>query len=191
MTIWSTHPCPGSRRVQRSAAARAFTLVELIAVVAALGVVGSLASLTLRTALDGYVGAATQAQLHAELSIAMDRITRELHNINLKSGSSVAPDISSVTATSIAWNNNYSLSLSSGRVMFVDNGSAPGILLDDVTAFSVQTYDESNTALSASLSGSGCDPIRRIQVQITLQRDGVTESLRDKVFLRCMVEGAG
>ena len=136
------------------------------------------------------MGAATQAQLHAELSIAMDRITRELHNINLKSGSSVAPDISSVTASSIAWNNNYSLSLSGGRVMFVDNGSASAILLDNVTAFSVQTYDESNTALSASLSGSGCDPIRRIQVQITLVRAGVTETLRSRLYLRGTMEGA-
>src|SRR5262245_52310729 len=108
MTIRADHLHPRPRRCQPRRCARAFTLVELIAVVAVLGVVGSLASLTLRTALDGYVGAATQAQLHTELSIAMDRISRELHNISLKSGSSIAPEISTVTASSIAWNNNYS-----------------------------------------------------------------------------------
>ena len=169
---------------------RAFTLVELIAVVAVLGVIGSLASLTLRTAIDGYVVAATSAQLHTELSIAMDRIGREMHNVQLKSTSPVAPNITSVTATSIAWNGNDSLSLNAGRLMFVDNGAASAILLDSVTAFSVQTYDESNTALAATLSGSGCDPIRRVQMQITLTRAGVSETLRSKIYLRCTMEGA-
>jgi len=167
-----------------------FTLIEVIVTITVLAVLGSVATLALRSSLDSYLVSATQAQLHAEMSIAMDRIHRELHNTLLKGGATVAPNISTVTASSIAWNNNYSLTLSSGRVMFVENGSSSAILLDNVTGFAVQTYDESNTALAASLSGAACDPIRRVQIQITLSRSGVTEVLRSKLFLRCTMEGA-
>jgi len=64
------------------------------------------------------------------------------------------------------------------------------VLIGDVTAFTVQTYNESNTALSATLSGAACDPIRRIMVTITTQRAGVTQTLRTKLFVRSTMEGA-
>lgn len=181
---------PPRAALRRPGYRRAFTLIEVLVTITVLAVLGSVASMTMRTSLDSYVAAATQAQLHAELSIAMDRILRELHNTQLKGGASVAPNISSVTASSIAWDNNYSLTLSGGRIMFVENGSAAAIMLDNVTAFTVQTYNESNTALAATLSGAACDPIRRVQIQITLSRAGVTETLRSKLFLRCTMEGA-
>lgn len=168
----------------------AFTLIELLAAIVVLGTIGSVAMLVLSSAVKAYANTATQAQLYNELGTAMNRIDKELRQVALKSGS-VVPNITSVSASAITWNTNYTLSLSGTSLMFTDAGATAAILLSDVTAFSVQTYNESNTALGASLSGSGCDPIRRIQVQITLQREGVTETLRDKIFLRCMVEGAG
>ncbi|MCI0630556.1 MAG: hypothetical protein L0Y44_07895, partial [Phycisphaerales bacterium] len=150
----------------------------------------SVASLTLLSALDGYVDAATQAQLHSELSIAVDRIDRELRRTQLKTSSPIAPNISLVGPSSITWNNNYSLSLSAGRVMLVENGGASAILLSDVTAFSVTAYDESNTAMAANLAGAACDPIRRVRVTVTISRAGVAEMLRTKVYLRSTMEGA-
>jgi prepilin-type N-terminal cleavage/methylation domain-containing protein len=167
-----------------------FTLVELLAAMVVLATMGSAAMVILSSATKAYHNAATQAQLYNELGTAMSRIDKELRQIALKSGTT-APNITSVSASSITWNTNSTLTLSGTNLMFTDAGAAAAILLGDVTAFTVQTYDESNAALAASLSGSGCDPIRRIQIQITMQRNGVTESLRNKIFLRCMVEGAG
>jgi hypothetical protein len=162
----------------------------VITAIVVLATMGSIASFVLSTAMRSYYNASTQAQLQNELSTTMDRIDRELRAVALKTGS-VVPNITSVTASSIAWNTNYALTLSGTNLMLTDNGAAAAILLSNVSAFAVQTYNESNTALGASLSGAACDPIRRIQIQITMQRDGVTESLRNKIFLRCMVEGAG
>lgn len=176
--------------IRTSSLPRGFTLIEVITAIVILGVLGSVASVILSSAVKSYDSAATQAQLQTELSIGMDRIDGELRAVALKSGS-VAPNITSVTGSSIAWNSNYSLSVSGTNLMFTDNGAAAAILLSNVTAFSVQACDESNTALAATLSGSACDAIRRIQIQITMQRNSVTESLRDKIFLHCMVEGAG
>lgn len=178
------------RGLGRGLGGRAFTLVEVLVTIVVIAAVGSVASLTLTSALDGYIDAATQAQLHTELSIAVDRIDRELRRTGLKSASPIAPNISSVSATSIAWNNNYSLSLAGGNVMLVENGAAAAILQGNVMAFSVQTYNESNTALAATLSGAACDPIRRVRVSITIQRAGMSETLRTKVYLRSTMEGA-
>jgi len=180
------------RRVARHRRSHAgFTLVELIAMIAILGALGTGAASIMYTASDGFLQATTRAQLHAETSVALDRIIRELHNIPLDTGATgVAPDIASVTASSITWNTDYSLSLSGTNLMFSDDGASAAVLLADVTTFTIQTYDESNTALAASLSGTGCDPIRRIQVTITTTRSGISETIRSRAFLRTTVSGA-
>ncbi len=171
---------------------RGFTLIELIATIVVLAVLGSITSLLILNAVDGYSEAATSAQLHGEASIALDRAVRELRKIELDSAATgVAPNISSVTPTSIAWEPSSSLSLSGAQLMFVDNGATAAVLLDDVSALSMTTYDESNTALAASLTGVACDPIRRVALEVTLQRHGVSETLRTKLFIRSTMSGGG
>ena len=95
-----------------------------------------------------------------------------------------AADIVSITASSITWQTNSSLSLSGANLMLSESGGSPRVLLSDVTSFTVQAYDESNSALATSLSGSACHPVRRLRFTLTLQRTGVTHTLRSKVFLR-------
>ncbi len=179
-------------RRRHLATLRGFTLIESIATMVVLAVLGSITSMLILTEVDGYSDAATSAQLHGEASIALDRAVRELRKIDLDSAAAgVAPNISSVTATSIAWEPNSSLSLSGAQLMFVDNGAAAAIMLADVTAFSVGTYDEDNAALAASLTGDACDPIRRIVLDVTLARSGASESLRPKLFIRSTLSGGG
>jgi len=168
-----------------------FTLVEAICTIVILSALGVGLYGVMINVTNGYTSASVTAQLHSELSISLDRITRELHNIPVDSGASgLAPDIDSVTASSIAWGGNNSLSLSGSDLMLTISGGTAAVLLGDVTAFTVQAYNESNSALSATLSGTGCDPIRRVLVTVTLARHGITETLRTKVFLRCTVSGA-
>jgi len=185
------HPQPsnsGSRRARRRCG---FTLVEMVATIAVMAALGTVASTTVLSALNSYLSASTRAQLHTEISMAVDRIVREIQNTQLDtSAGGVAPDVESVSAAAITWNDDYSLTLSGGQILFAENGAAAAPLLSNVTSFGVQTYNESNTALGASLSGAGCDAIRRVRISITMQRNGVTETLRTKVFLRCTMEGA-
>jgi prepilin-type N-terminal cleavage/methylation domain-containing protein len=174
----------------RVAVRRGFTLVELIATTVVLAALGSVASSLLISAINAYSNSAIQAQLHNEQSIAMERIVRELRKCPRDtSASSTAPMISTVTANSITWNGSSTLSLSGSQLMFADAGATARPLLSNVTDFQVQTYDESNTALGASLSGSACNPIRRVNFLITSQRSGVTETLTTRVFIRSTMVG--
>ncbi len=171
---------------------RGFTLTELVATIVVLGIIGAVSSGIMFTATDGYLDAATTAQLHTELSIALDRCIRELRNVQLDtSAAAIAPDIDSVTATSITWNDDYSISLSGGDLMLAINGGAAAVLLSDVTSFSVQAYDEDNSALGATLAGAACDDIRRVAISATIERSGVSETLRTKLFLRSTMDHAG
>ncbi len=168
-----------------------FTLVEATVTIAVLGAMGSVASAIILTATDSYLNAATLAQLHTELSVAMDRAVREIRGIPLDStASDIAPDVSSVSATSFRWrNDNGRLYLTGSNLMLKPPTGAPKVLLADVSSFVVATFNESNSALSTSLTGAACDPIRRVSLTITLGRSGVSETLRTKVFIRSTLSG--
>lgn len=171
-------------------ARRGFTIVEAIAVISVLAALGSIASTLIYTSVSGYRNISTQAQLVEEGSTALERLQTELRKIPLDStASGTAPLISSVTATSMAWNSNYSLSLSGTQLSLTENGGTSSALLNNVSSLTIQCYDESNTALAASLSGSACNSIRRIAITITLTRDSITTTLRTKVFLRSTMSG--
>ncbi len=166
---------------------RAFTLVELIATMTVLATLGSVISVIISSAVSGYTRAATTAQLHSEASVALDRIDQMLRYI--PASAVTDPDISSVTATSITWSTNWTLTLTGTQLLLSEAGGTSSVLLNDVSAFSVTAYDQGNAALAASLSGSACDSIRRLRVSITLTRSGISETLRTKVFIRSMMSG--
>jgi prepilin-type N-terminal cleavage/methylation domain-containing protein len=168
---------------------RGFTLIEAIATITVLAALGSVSSTIIYTAVSAYTQASIAAQLHAEASTAMERLMSELDKIPLDAGASgVAPDIASVSATAMTWNTNYSVTLSGTQLGLVVAGAASSVLLDNVSSFAVATYDESNAALGATLSGTGCDPIRRILLTITVTSNGVSSTLRSKIFIRSTME---
>jgi prepilin-type N-terminal cleavage/methylation domain-containing protein len=176
---------------------RAFTLIESMATVAVLATLGSIASFLILDAVDGYSVADTSAQLHAELSIAMDRALREIRKIEPDDGAGVvAPNITDINAAgnNIQWTDSdsdaYSLYQSGSDLMLEVDGGGAALLLSDVTAFSVQTYDEDDGVLANPLTGAACDDIRRVVLDLTVQRNAVTESLRTKIFIRSMMSGA-
>lgn len=177
---------------------RGFTLVESMASVVVLGVLASIASYLIVDSVDKCMDAMTAAQLHSELSVALDRVERELRKIDLDAGAGgIAPDITDVTVVGptqkVVWEDPiptvYQLSLSGSTVQLKVAGGTLATLLTDVTAFTITVYNESNASIGLPLTGAGCDPIRRIQVDVTVTRNGVSESLRAKAFIRSTMEG--
>ena len=102
----------------------------------------------------------------------------------------VAPNVDSVTSAGLSWNTNSRLGYGASQLELQVDGGVSAALLRDVSAFEIQTFDESDTALAASLAGVQCNPIRRIRITLTVTRFGVSVTLRTKVFIRSTMSGA-
>lgn len=184
---------PTCRRVHASSQ-RGFTLVELISSIAVLGVLAVVSSRLVFAAGDQYVSAVTQAEVSGSLSAAMEFATTQARSIPVRASSSPsAPAITSITPNSIAWTDgngvSRSLSLVSSQLQYAESTST-SVLATSVTGFGVRAFDSTNTALAATLSGSAVDAVRRVEFTITASRQGVSDTLRSKVFIRSMGVGS-
>lgn len=170
---------------------RAFSLIETIAAMVVVSVVGTLTSGIIYTSVNSYRDASTRAQLHNDCSACFDRLTKLLWSIPRDSSASVvAPLISNVSSTSIAWNSNWTLALSGTQLMLTENGGTARPILENVTSFSITCYDESNNSLANPISGTATQSIRRIQLQVTVTRQGLSETLRARAYIRSLMTGA-
>ena len=183
----------GARQSRRRR--RGFTLIESMATIIVLGVLGSTASYLVLDSVDDYTAATTSAQLHAEMSIALDRAMREVRKIELDGAATgVAPNVTSMTWIWLQWEdsaaNTYQLGKVGSELRIEVAGGGLSTLLTDVTSLNISIFDEDNTNIGAACAGAGCDPVRRVLVDVTTQRNGVSETLRFKVFIRSTMSGA-
>ena len=175
---------------------RSFTLIEAMAAVLVLSAIGSASSFLIIEAVDGYTDATTLAQVHTEMSIAMDRVVREIRNIGSQAGPpGPVPDLDEVATDTLLWRDGdgeaCGLRRSDGRLELRLGGGSFAVLLDDVATLSFEAYDEDGAAIPLPLTGAACDPVRRVVVQVTCDRRGITDTLRARVFLRSTMDGAG
>ena len=166
-----------------------------MATIVVLGVLGSTASYLILNSVEGYTDATTSAQLHAEISIALDRAIREVRKIELDGAvAGVAPNLTSMTSTWLQWEdsaaNSFQLGKSGSELQLEVDGGGLSTLLTDVTSLNISIFDEDNTDLGPACAGAGCDPVRRVRFDVTTQRHGVSETLRFKVFIRSTMSGA-
>lgn len=172
---------------------RGFTLVEAVCTMVVVGVLGVATSGLVLSASDQYLSAASRGAIGSGLSSAMERIAIELRQIPAAPGvSPTRADLRGVTPTSVLWNDatavERSLELSGSQVV-LSEGRNQYVLLNDVTAFSVAAFDESNAALAGTIAIADIAPVRRLEVAITVSRGGCSETLRSRFFLRSVVEG--
>lgn len=171
---------------------RAFTLVEAVAAITIMSVIGLLTTFVFAESLDGYADASTRGGLHLELSVSLDQVARELRSIPLDQASPTpVPDISNVDASSIDFGAAGSLKLIGNDLVLARSGETPATILSGVVALDVAAFDESNVVLSLPRTGTACDPIRRLSITITAEQTGVFETLRTRVFIRSLIAGAG
>ena len=182
---------PGLSRKSVRSPRRGFTLVEAIAALGIISAIGSVSSMLIFTAVSSYQDASMHATLQSEASGALERVFRELCGVNRDASAAVlAPQISTVAATSITWNTNTTLSLTGSNLSLSESGGPSIPILRNVTSLVISAYDESNALLATPLNGAATQPIRRIQIQVSVSRSGAAETLRMRMFLRCTMIGA-
>lgn len=173
-------------------ARRGFTLIEAISTLLIVATLGVVSSGAIYRAARSFSGGAVQAQLSSEASSALDVIVRELQGIAAYDASgTIAPQITSVSPTAIVYSTNSTISYDGSTVWLTLSGGTARALIQNVSAFSISAFDQSNGALSSTLSGVGVLPVRRLSVSLTVSRFGESETLRTRVFLRAMAHGVG
>ncbi len=187
---------PGPQTGVSRRARRAFTFIELMAVMVILAALGSVSSFLLAGAIDGYLEAATTAHVHADLSTAVDRLAREFHSIPpYPAVSGEVAYIGSADDSELIWydsdDDEYSVELNGTDLeLAVDDGAAAD-LLTDVTAFTLGYRDEDDGALATPMVGTpAVDEIRRITISITVTRKGMSQSLSAEVYIRSCMSGS-
>jgi prepilin-type N-terminal cleavage/methylation domain-containing protein len=168
----------------------AFTLVEVIASIVIVAVLAVTSASLLGNVTSGYTAAATRAELINDGSAALERLVTSIRDIPLRASVTPAePSIATITTDSITWDGNQGFALSGTNLQLTVTGVTT-TLLGNVSNFQVRAFDQNSAAMAVSLSGNACDPVRRIELTFTLSRNGVSETLRTRVFLRCMMNGA-
>ena len=177
---------------------KGFTLIEALAVIVVLGVLGSIAASLVGEYGRQYSETATLADIHAELSTTLDRLVREFRAIPFDSDAGqVAADIRLGSAAQLRWGDANHVRLNSSNLEYSSDLTNYAVLLGDVSAFTLQYYDESDTPLlsdpSDTLTEGAADTmsVRRISISLTVTRNGVSDTLSAKVFLRSTMAGAG
>jgi prepilin-type N-terminal cleavage/methylation domain-containing protein len=180
-------------RTRGRATRRAFTLVEAVASMVIISVIAALAAPLLIRGAEAYQGVAVRSQLQGELCSAIDRLDRSIRETSLNATED-GPDITSATPASLAWTTPggpATLGLSGGDLRFAAPGEPETTIMSGITGLTVRCFDESNAELAGSLSGSAVLAVRRIEVTVSASRQGMSETLRLRVFLRCMMGGVG
>lgn len=180
------HPC--FQRLRRG-----FTLVESIAVITVLAVIGSLLSTLLLVSSTAYHDVSIGGQLHMEAGAALDRIVREFRQIGAVDNGQggLMPDISAATTHDVHWSSDSSLSTNAGGQLILRLGGVDSVLATDVTSLDLDYLDEAAASLLTGhqVSSENLMSIRRISISITLTRSGVSDTLHTRLFLRSVMEG--
>lgn len=158
-----------------------FTLVEAVAALAIIGVVVGIAANILFTSADAYTQSNTRADLVVQADAAMQRMVRELREIPLREGQ---PQIEVIAEDALMWGpDDYTLSESSGTITLI-KGPEERVIATDVTSFLLVGFDESNSQIPPNSVDEEAARTRRIEITLTVERDGVSHTLRTRAHLR-------
>ena len=161
-------------RSARHLARSAFTLVEMIATVTVLGIIGAATLPVVEATGALYAESASMSRSVERASFAIDRLSRVLREVGVaddRSGLAIAQ----ITPTSFVCTNGDGVSLDQDRLMMSLNGRS-ATLCDGVTEFEI-------LALGADgLTRTESDPSTTRRVFVRLVCDGI--EIRTTVFPR-------
>ncbi len=140
-----------------------FSLIELIAVMVLLGIMGAGATLGISNVISGYTNSKLAAATVSKGQLAMLRLSREFRTIS---------QITAANATSITFvamhgdgvSQTYTVSQSGQTITMNDGAGNNDVLTDQVSSLSLAYLDSYNSAALATWSATS----RLIQLNITL-----------------------
>lgn len=153
-----------SRGTIQPARRRAATLVELVASITVLAVVGGASLPIISGATDAYAGAAETRRACERGAYAMERAIRLLRDAP-EGASAGTVGIASATASEIVFTDGRGLRLSGDTLLLLSPGGVQSTLCEDVDAFAIACLaDDGRTSTASDLSTT-----QRFHVEITVR----------------------
>lgn len=162
-----------------------FSLAELIMVIVILGILGAFVGPVLMNAMRSYGTVQTSVATQAKMRYAMERMGREMRDIRRQTTDSTFLDITSMTASSMAFfktdGTQVILNGIGPSVNLAYVGTATGILTDQVQAGSFALAYFQQDASTVPLTAAS---ISFVQISMTLTEGTNTFPARVRVDLR-------
>lgn len=162
------------------------SLVEAIAVIAVLAVIGGSSAGLLIRASTAYAASRDAASIHRETSAALERIARELRDaapIPTDDASEYRAPIHEATATMVRFGNDRRLTLSGTMLNWSENNGADDWpILTDVRSFTLTYYDPDGTPIASPLPANPI--VHSVSINIEAGSPDRPVKLRTTTFLR-------
>jgi len=176
-----------NRRCQRG-----FSLIEVLAVIVIVGIVGGVSSSLILTNVASFTDSSGRIQLHGEVSLTLDRLVREFREIDADpvAGPPHA-SISQAGSAALHWSGTHSLRLVGETLLLMTDGVHEDALCEGVSDLTMDFLDESNRSLLVGgvVPAAELSSIQRIAIRLSITRQGLTETLATRVFIRAAMTG--
>src|SRR5688500_15836741 len=132
-----------------------FSLLELILVIAILGVLAAFVGPVVFNAMRSYDQMQRGAQTQAKMRYAIERMGREIREIRRQVTDATFPDVSSMTANSLAFvkSNGTSVAIGvAGNQINLAYSTVSAVLTDQLGSFSLSYFHTAGTTVAARAS---------------------------------------
>jgi prepilin-type N-terminal cleavage/methylation domain-containing protein len=153
-----------------------FTLIEVIATLILMGIIGLTMGMGIVQLMNGYLFSKKNAEISRKARLAMTRLVKELKNSDILS----SPALPSATFIKFSSDKTYQITWIPGNSLTLNNGTDEEPLTDDVSDFGLTYYDSYNSSATAYSSSTSL-------IGITLKLKGAKNMIltfENRVFLR-------
>jgi len=159
-----------------------FSLIELVMVIVILGILAAFVGPVLFNALRSYDREQSATLTQAKMRYAIERMSRELREVRRRTTDATFVDVTSMTASSMAFFKTDGTQViigAAGNQLNLAYSSLSGMLTDQLGSFSLAYFQQNATTVAASAAS-----IAFVQISMTLSEGTNLFSARVRVDVK-------
>lgn len=160
---------------------KGFTLIELIIVIAIVGIISGIIGFILLASIDAWTLAVNRNDIVSDGRIAMDRMVREIREV--KNAATVVTADSNQFRFTNADNIDITYSLSSTNLNRAQDGQT-NVLAENVSGLAFTYYDANGAVIPGPAVSPLDTDIKRVQINLTFTKNSHAMYLQSGVSLR-------
>jgi prepilin-type N-terminal cleavage/methylation domain-containing protein len=159
-----------------------FSLIELVMVIVILGILAAFVGPVLFNALRSYSREQSATATQAKMRYAIERMSRELREVRRQTTDATFPDVTSMTASSIAFFKTDGTRViigATGNQLNLAYSTLSGMLTDQLGSFSFAYFQQNATTVAATAAS-----IAFVQINMALSEGTSLFSARVRIDLK-------